>query len=210
VKGRLSADTNPGVTTATKQAIDLPPPISQERAAPSHVVSRQAFEAACSEHLAQVWRQLRTMGVAPSYLDDATQEVFLTAHRKWDSFEGRSQVSTWLYAIAYRVGCNYRRAARREFSELPEELPSRYGNPEQSLAERRSAQFVERFCAGLSEKLRDVFVLCLLEGQPANEVAALLGVPGNTVYSRLRLVREAFRQELARLEAPAKLVEPSP
>lgn len=203
MKSWFASDTNLYVTAATKQALGLSSPIGQERAAPSRAVSRQAFEVACSEHLGQVWRQLRAMGVAPSHLDDATQEVFLTAHRKFDSFEGRAQMSTWLYAIAYRVGCNFRRKFRREPAELPEELPTREGNPEQALSDRRAAELVERFCAELSEKLRDVFVLCLLEGQPVPEVAALLGVSVNTVHSRVRLLREAFRKELARLEKPS-------
>jgi DNA-directed RNA polymerase specialized sigma24 family protein len=46
--------------------------------------------------------------------------------------------------------------------------------------------------------LRDVFVLCLLEEQRVPEVAALLQLPENTVYSRIRLVREAFHAALAR------------
>lgn len=192
------------MTTATKQAIALPSPVDQARATPSPAVNRHAFEAACGEHLDQVWRQLRAMGVPSDYLDDATQEVFLTAHRKWETFEGRAQVGTWLYAIAHWVGCNYRRKARREPAELSEDLPSPTGNPEQSLADQRSVEVVERFCAGLSEKLRDVFVLCLLEGQPATDVAKLLGLSDNTVYSRVRLVREAFRRELARLEEPSR------
>ncbi len=143
------------------------------------------------------------MGVAAYYLDDATQEVFLTAHHKLDSFEGRAQFGTWLYAIAYRVGCNYRRKTKRINDELIEEQHASYErNPEQSLSDKQAAELVERFCAQLSEKLRDVFVLCLLEGQPVVEVAPLLGVSVNTAHSRLRLVREAFRKELARLEEP--------
>lgn len=159
--------------------------------------------AACSVHLAQVWRQLRAMGVAERHLDDATQEVFIVAFRKLGTFDGQAKVSTWLYAIAYRVGCNFRRAARREphgdvdLGEHPSVAPT----PEQSLVDKRAAEFVQRFCDGLSEKLRDVFVLCLLEGQPPSDVAALLGLSDNTVYSRIRLVREALRREMARQES---------
>jgi DNA-directed RNA polymerase specialized sigma24 family protein len=76
--------------------------------------SAEEFAAACSAHLDQVWRQLRAMGVVERYLDDATQEVFLVAQRKLGSFDGRAKISTWLYAIAYRIGCNYRRRAQRE------------------------------------------------------------------------------------------------
>lgn len=166
---------------------------------PAKPVSRGEFAAACGVYLDQVWRQLRTMGVRERYLDDATQEVFLIAFAKLGSFEGRAQIGTWLYAIAYRVGCNYRRKARREAElESIEMDPRDHGHdPEQSLVEKQAAHLVQRFCDGLSMKLRDVFVLCILEGQPVPSVAALLKLPENTVHSRIRLVREAFRNELA-------------
>jgi RNA polymerase sigma-70 factor (ECF subfamily) len=158
------------------------------------------FAAACERHLDQVWRQLRAMGVPLRWVDDATQDVFLIAHAKFPSFEHRSQLGTWLYAITHRVGCNYRRRASREphvpLDEAQQEAHSR--DPEASLIDKRSAEFVQRFSDGLSEKLRDVFVLCLLEGQSATAVATLLNVPENTIYSRIRLVREAFQRAIAR------------
>lgn len=174
----------------------------REQAAETELGTSAAFAAACEKYLDQVWRQLRAMGVLAAHLDDATQEVFLVAHRKFPAFEGRAQVSTWLYAIAYRVGCNFRRRARREtVSELDEgEHRAQGGDPEQSLRDKRAAALVERFCAGLSEKLRDVFVLVLLEGQSASDVAQILGVPENTVYSRVRIVRAAFRRMLEESE----------
>ena len=162
------------------------------------------FAAACEQHLDQVWRQLRAMGVPLRSVDDATQDVFLIAHSKFHTFEYRSQLGTWLYAITYRVGCNYRRRAVRDprvdFDEVEHDGGLR--DPEVSLIDKQSAELVQRFCDGLSEKLRDVFVLCLLEGRPAPEVAALLSVPENTIYSRVRLVREAFQKTLATTETP--------
>lgn len=169
-------------------------------------MTQQQFAMACEEHFNQVWRQMRAMGVADRFLDDATQEVFLIAHNKIDEFEGRAKLSTWFYAIAYRVGCNYRRKTLRdpihEWNDEDELLDS--GNPEQSLRDKQAAVFVQNFCDRLSEKLRDVFVLCLLEEQSAVDVAKLLGLPENTVYSRVRLAREAFRDALAAEEEPRR------
>jgi RNA polymerase sigma-70 factor (ECF subfamily) len=184
----------------------LAPPASFDSEAQSRSHSSQDFSAVCETHLDQVWRQLRAMGVAERHLDDATQEVFLTAHRKYQSFEHRAKIGTWLYAIAYRVGCNYRRRAQRDpLAASTEFEQAEVGpDPEQTLATKQMAQFVQRFCESLSEKLRDVFVLCLLEGQPATEVAALLEVPENTIYSRVRLVRDAFGKELARWKEHTK------
>ncbi len=165
-------------------------------------IDDEAFARACDEHLDQVWRQLRAMGVAEACLDDAAQEVFLIAYRKLSSFEGRARLSTWLYAITYRVGSNVRRKARRTATAPLEEADHRgyERDPEQALEDKQAAMIVQRFCDGLSIKLRDVFVLCLLEGQPVTEVATLLGLPVNTVHSRVRLVRQAFRKALSATE----------
>jgi RNA polymerase sigma-70 factor (ECF subfamily) len=129
--------------------------------------------------------------------------VFLIAHKKWNLFEGRAQVSTWLYAIAYRVGCNYRRKAKRdqENEELDLEHEAAGPDPERSLLNKQAGSLVQEFCDSLSEKLRDVFVLCLIEERSVSEVADLLGAPPNTIYSRIRLVREAFRLKIEQSEA---------
>ena len=167
-------------------------------------MNAEDFAVECQTHVDQVWRQLRVMGVAERYLEDATQEVLLIASQKHSSFEWRAKLGTWLYAIAYRVGSNYRRKARRDPAiELVEaQHPDSGQDPEQALAERQAALLVQKFCDQLSEKLLDVFVLCLLEQRTPAEVSVLLGVPENTIYSRIRLAREAFRKELARMEKP--------
>jgi RNA polymerase sigma-70 factor (ECF subfamily) len=196
----LPAFQNPVLAAA---AADFLAPGEVSPAASAAIADQLA--SACSVHLAQVWRQLRAMGVAERHLDDATQEVFLVALRKLGSFDGQAKVSTWLYAIAYRVGCNFRRHAQREPRDPLVETDHRSEDPspEQSLAQKQAAELVQRFCDGLSEKLRDVFVLCLLEGLSPTEVAVLLGLSENTIYSRIRLAREALRQELDRQEVGA-------
>jgi RNA polymerase sigma-70 factor (ECF subfamily) len=69
--------------------------------------------------------------------------------------------------------------------------------PDTQLAEQEAVELTERFMEELDEGQRAVFVLALLEGLPAGEVAVALGVPTNTVYSRIRLIRQKFRELLA-------------
>src|SRR5690242_12680787 len=96
------------------------------------------FAVVGEQHFDRLWRQLRAIGGLGCYLDDATQEVFLIAHAKWASFEGRAQLSTWLYAMAYRVGANYRRKLRRHAADELNEAahPAAFGDPEQSLQDK--------------------------------------------------------------------------
>lgn len=158
------------------------------------------FARVFDEHLDRVWRALHAMGVPAHQVEDAAQEVFLIVHDKLDTFEGRSKLSTWIYAITHRIGANYRNKQRRLPRHCPLDAsePSPDGTPEQQVSQREAARVVDDFCRTLDDGMRDVFVLCLLEEQSAVEVAAMLGLSPNTVYSRVRLLRSGLRVALER------------
>lgn len=171
------------------------PPRSGPRNGPSERDSafREVFDAQAS----RVHRTLRALGVDTSALDDALQDVFLVVHDKLPAFVPDAQLSTWIYAITYRVAQNYRRRIRRTtHSALSGEEISLRESPESETATAEAARFVRDFCQSIPEEKRDVFVLCVLEERTVPEVAALLDVKLNTVYSRLRNVRAEFRERL--------------
>ena len=138
-----------------------------------------------AEHGDLVYRTLQYLGVPIGSVDDALQDVFVTAHRRWDAFEGRASPRTWLYGIARRVAWRYRRNhktrdARFVLTERP--LEGAHAPFEQANA-RRS---VQALLEGLDEDKRAAFVLVEVEGFTAAEAAELLEVPLGTVYSRVR------------------------
>jgi|SRR6478735_6339927 len=157
-----------------------------------------AFPAIFHECFPLVWRLLRSLGVREPWLDDAVQEVFVIAHQKLPEFDGRVRVTTWVHAIAYRVAANVRRRQGRDGRnvELASEHAIQAHTPEHDALNAESARFVAAFCDGLSEGMRDVFVLCFLEEWGQKEVATLLGLSANTVSSRVRLLRQAYREAL--------------
>src|SRR3982750_2233752 len=62
-----------------------------------------------------VWGGPRSLGVSEPNLDDAVHDVFLVVQRKLAAFDGRhAALTTWLYAIALRVGRRYRTRNARE------------------------------------------------------------------------------------------------
>ncbi|WP_437974045.1 sigma-70 family RNA polymerase sigma factor [Sorangium sp. So ce295] len=69
------------------------------------------------ENAAYVWRVLRRLGVGEADVEDVCQEVFLTVHRKLDTFDGSSALRTWLYGICLRLASEYRQRRRRR--QLP-------------------------------------------------------------------------------------------
>ncbi len=158
------------------------------------------FEGIYTEQFAFVWRSLRALGVRPELLDDATQDVFLVVYRRVTGFEGRSSLRTWLFSIVGHVAFNYRRAQRRKAAPLQPIDPAHASDapdPLEHATGSEAARFVERFLETLDDGKRAVFALALIEELPAPEVAQLLGIPVNTVYSRVRTVRQAFRDAAA-------------
>jgi len=156
-----------------------------------------------------VWRTARRLGTPEASLDDMVQEIFIIAYRRLEEFEGRSSVKTWLYGIVFNVVRAHRRELRAKhphalLAERPVDLEmvvDRADRPDDRAAKREAARFVDRFIDGLDDDRRDVFVLAELEQLTAPEIAAVLDVPLNTVYSRLRLARVDFSKAVARHRA---------
>jgi RNA polymerase sigma-70 factor (ECF subfamily) len=162
------------------------------------------FRAIYDAHFDFVWCSLRRLGVREADVLDQAQKVFLTAHFKLAKFEGRSQITTWLFGICQRVASDYRRSAlfRREISTDAAEMDLYGGSHEdlsQSAEARQRAAAAEAVLNKLPEAQRVVFVLFELEEMAGPEIAELLGISVGTVRSRLRLAREAFSREVKRL-----------
>jgi RNA polymerase sigma-70 factor (ECF subfamily) len=156
-----------------------------------------------------VWRCLRSLGVHDAQLDDALQDVFVVVQRRLPEFDGRVQLRTWLYAIALRISRKYRERWRREPASLE---TARESQPELVLTQSAEGAALsnERLALAhaaleaLSDEQREVFVLARVEQMSAPEIASVIEVPLNTVYSRLRAARLAFEAEVARRRAPTR------
>lgn len=159
------------------------------------------FRAFYDQHVATVWRALVRLGVARSDLPDAVQEVFLVAFRKLPEFQGRSKPSTWLVGICYRVASDRRRLAhvRREIGDSGTVLLARDAGPrpDETVERGEGARMLEEILGSLRPEQREVLVLFELEEMSGKEIATLVGAPIKTVFSRLRLAREAFAAALA-------------
>ena len=146
-------------------------------------------------HAHQVWRTLLRLGVSHAAVEDAVQDVFLTAHQKLSGFEGRSNPATWLVGIAVRVAANARRA-RRPVQLVDSSLVDPSRGPDQRLEQQRDLQELEQVLSRLPEEQREVVVLMDLEQLTAPQAAEVLEVKLNTIYSRLRLGRAALSKSL--------------
>jgi RNA polymerase sigma-70 factor (ECF subfamily) len=159
-------------------------------------VHELSFDRVYEEYFPFVWRSLLRLGLSQANVDDAAQDVFLVVHRRLQEFEGRSSLKTWIFCVAQRVALVYRRRERRSESQapVPATLLDRRSCPEQQTEAARAAAFLDAFLTRLDDGKRAVFILIELEQLTAPEAAEALGIKLNTVYSRLRSARAAFRE----------------
>jgi RNA polymerase sigma-70 factor, ECF subfamily len=162
-------------------------------------------------HASFVWLTLQRLGVRPSDLEDALQEVFVVVHRRLPTYDRKSKLTSWLFGICLKVAAQFRRRAhlRREESvgELPERQSSPGPSPEQVALELEGRRELERVLDVLEPRQRAVFVMFEIDGLSCVEIASFLDVPLGTVHSRLHAARKAFagaarREQARRRRAP--------
>lgn len=156
------------------------------------------FRQVYDDNVAFVWRSLRRLGVRDAGLKDAVQDVFLVVHRRLDSFEDRAHVRTWLFRICMRTAKDQRRRAHARHEVLDDANLDLHMAPGKSAVEVVEAQQDLALFDAALERLqleqRAVFILFELEEMTGERIAECLQIPLGTVYSRLRLGREAFRR----------------
>lgn len=155
-----------------------------------------------------VWSTLARLGVRRAELEDAVQEVFLVVHRRLDDYDPRRPIRPWLLGIAYRVATAERRRARHHREELtddPRKGAIAGSDPEGEVIARRRAERIHRALDTLDDERRAVFVMYEMQAVSGPEIAEALGIPVNTVYSRLRVARERFRRAVEALRAKGEV-----
>jgi RNA polymerase sigma factor (sigma-70 family) len=140
--------------------------------------------------VAELWKELRlyfrgrirNTGDA----EDLTSKTWLAAGR---TFQGRTKLRTYLYAIARRLVVDYYRVLRRRpwlllDSEDPEDLANDDSPLEIDLQDNIDANRLRRALARVPDPHREV-VAMVLQGYGHIEISEVLGVNYNTVRSRL-------------------------
>lgn len=161
------------------------------------------FRALYDAQLAYVWHTLRRLGVQRRDLDDVCHDVFVVVFRHLGDYDRRRPLKPWLFGIAYRVASDYRRSARvrREVPAPARELASPALPADEEVARRQGRALVAQALETLDLDRRAVFVMHDIDGHAMPEIAAALGIPLNTAYSRLRLARADFAVAVRRAQA---------
>jgi RNA polymerase sigma-70 factor, ECF subfamily len=132
--------------------------------------------------------------------EDVVSEAFIEVWRQAARFEGRSSVSTWIMSITRFKALSARR--RRQEVELDEKMAEtiadQYFTPEQILLETDRRANLRACLSQLSPDHREIIDLVYYYDKTIEEVAEIVGVPKNTVKTRMFYARKKLADLLAR------------
>jgi RNA polymerase sigma-70 factor (ECF subfamily) len=160
-----------------------------------------AFDEIVERHKGAVFRAAMAGLRNREDAEDVTQETFITAYRKLDTFRGESELRTWLSRIAWNKSMDHRRRGRiRSFLHLDEpdayELPSLEADPERKTLAASVHAKVRQEIDRLPENLRDTLLLAASGDLDYASIAELMGVREGTIKSRVHEARALLRSSL--------------
>lgn len=126
-------------------------------------------------------------------MDDVVQETFVKLWSGMESFQGNSQLRTWVYRVTVNAALDHTRKLKRwRFGSLKEQIAGPLD------VERRvgNATLIRKGLAALPEEQRVAVVLHSLEGLSNSEIALVLEIPEGTVRSRVYYGKETLMKYL--------------
>lgn len=165
-----------------------------------------ALEELLAEVAPTVLRFARRMCRSDADADDVLQDTLLAAATHLGDFEGRSSLSSWLFALARSACSRKRRGLANQPAEDASVLASHADtrpSPESQVEAIELAAALERALAIMPDDYREVIVLRDFEGLTAPEAAEAIGIGVDALKSRLHRARGALRDALAASIVPS-------
>jgi RNA polymerase sigma-70 factor, ECF subfamily len=152
---------------------------------------KRAMQVLYARHNVRVFRFIVRLTGNQSLAEDLVSEVFLDVWRQAEGFEAKSQVSTWLLAIArYKALSALRRRTEEHLDDnMAATIEDTADNPETVVHKQDRNTIVQKCLTQLSPAHREVIDLVYYHEKSVDEVARIVGVPPATVKTRMFYAR---------------------
>jgi RNA polymerase sigma-70 factor (ECF subfamily) len=158
-----------------------------------------ALRALLGRHQLRVYRFVLRIVRREAVAEEVTNEVFLEAWRNAARYEARSSVGTWLLSIAHNRAVSAIRRRREEAidEEAAGAIADDGDDPEVAAQKLDKAAQMRRCISALSAEHRTIIDLVYYHEKSINEVSEILGIPLNTVKTRMFYARKKLSELLA-------------
>jgi RNA polymerase sigma-70 factor, ECF subfamily len=160
---------------------------------------RPAFQRLYARHSVRIFRFLKRLVQNEATAEDLLNEVFLEIWQHAGRYEGRSSPSTWMMAIAHNKAVSGLRKRREVTGLSDEEMPEAADpddDPEQTAQKGDKGRVMRACIAMLSPEHREILDLVYYQELSVSEAAEVLGIPENTVKTRMFYARKKLSERL--------------
>ncbi len=184
---------------------------------------RAAFTLLVKRHKTAIYNFVLRQIRSPALAEDIAQDVFVRVVQAAAEFRHSARFSTWIYTIARNLCIDQlRKQQLRRHPSLDQ--PGSSGEEDgptlgERTADTHPARTVDRAAIGgelgrriqiaveeLPDDQREVFLLREVGNVPFKDIAEMIGVPENTVKSRMRYALERLQKALSEYEDYAKAI----
>lgn len=168
----------------------------------------QAFEEFIKENQTKVYRVALSMVRNPQDAEDIAQETFVKVYMSLSSFAGRSEITTWVYRIAYNLSIDFlkkhgKRAKITKTLDDPDdtellELSDDSFLPEDAFEKKEVKKDIYNALQSLPDEQRKLIELKDIHGFSYEEIAEMLSIKEGTLKSRLNRGRLALKKILSK------------
>jgi RNA polymerase sigma-70 factor (ECF subfamily) len=155
-----------------------------------------ALQALYGRHHVKIFRFALRLVHSEASAEDIVSEVFIDVWRNATNFEGRSEASTWLLAIARNKAYSLLRRKKEDGldDEMAAAIEDKADNPEVVLQKKSKGELLRACLSGLSREHREVIDLVYYHDKSVEEVALIVGAPEGTVKTRMFHARKKLSQ----------------
>lgn len=123
--------------------------------------------------------------------DDLRQDALVNIWRGLPTFKGESSARTWIYRVVLNSCVSTIRKQSR-FARESESLDNLYNLVSEQNEDRENIEVLHRLISGLGNADKAI-ILMWLDEATYEEIASVMGIPRNTVATRLRRIKEKLR-----------------
>jgi RNA polymerase sigma-70 factor (ECF subfamily) len=154
--------------------------------------NKLAMRALFARHQMRVYRFALRIVRDTALADDVVSEVFIDAWQHAGRYEGRSTVSTWLLGITRHKALTAanRRPTESIDSETAMNVVDPANTPEAELGQKDTGAVIRRCLASLSPEHAEIIDLVYYQEKSIKEIVEILGIPDNTVKTRMFYARK--------------------
>ena len=145
---------------------------------------------------------IRKLLIDDDDVEDAAQNTLMAVTRAIGSFEGRSRFTTWLYTVAEREALQILRRNKRVVQPGGEDFSGIVEDVRHMSSMVATQEMIRQVLAELDPSYRDPVVLCDVDQLEYQTIADQMGLPINTVKTRIRRGRQMVADRVIELLNP--------